>query len=235
MPTNPRLYLSDALSAEAELAGSAGQAHYLSTVIRRVVGDEISIFNGRDGEWRARITTLRRDRLTFRVEIQTRTQDTEDDLWLVFALLKRDTTDLVVQKATELGASVIQPVMTDRTNTVRVNEARLVSIAVEASEQSERLTVPVLRSPVSFSDLLSHWPAERPLFAAVERADVKPIRSFAGPCGLLVGPEGGFTPLELDALRRYPFVAAVNLGPRVLRAETACLAGLAVLRSPGFG
>ena len=235
MPTIPRLFVDHPLSAGADIAGSTGQAHYLSTVIRRGVGAELCVFNGRDGEWRARISALRRHRISFELEVLLRPQAAEDDLWLLFALLKRDTTDLVIEKATELGASVIQPLITERTNAARVNEERLLAIAIEAAEQSDRLTVPVIRTPRRLAEELEAWPAGRRLFAAIERADVAPIRPFAGPCALLVGPEGGYSPLELDVLRRYPFVAPVSLGPRILRAETACLAGLALLRSPGCG
>ena len=233
MPTIPRLFVMPSLTPGAEVAGSAEQAHYLGSVIRKRVGDEVCVFNGQDGEWRAHISTLRRDSVGFRLDARLRAQADEDDLWLVFALLKRDTTDLVVQKATELGASVIQPVVTDRTNASRVNDGRLRAIAIEAAEQCERLTIPEVRSPRALGDLLMGWPSARPLFAAIERADAAPVASVSGPCGLLVGPEGGFTPQELDVLRRYQFVAPVSLGPRVLRAETACLAGLAVLRSSG--
>jgi 16S rRNA (uracil1498-N3)-methyltransferase len=231
MLTIPRLFVDQPLHAEVDVPGSAGQAHYLGSVIRRGLGDEVCVFNGRDGEWRARISALRRDRVGFQLESQLRPQDAEDDLWLLFALLKRDTTDLIVQKATELGASVIQPVITDRTNAARVNEARLLAIATEAAEQCERLTVPEVRAPCPLADMLGSWPADRPLFAAIERSGAAPIGPFSGPCALLVGPEGGFSPAELDVLRRYQFVVPVTLGPRVLRAETACLAGLALLRS----
>ncbi len=234
MPTIPRLFLDQPLSAGTDVAGSEGQAHYLHAVIRRAVGDEVCVFNGRDGEWLGTIATLRRDRVTFRLTTQSRPPVAEDDLWLVFALLKRDTTDLVIQKATELGVSVIQPVTTSRTNTARVNETRLAAIAIEAAEQCERLTVPTIRPPADLITTLLHWPPDRPLFAAIERADAGPIRPHIGPCALLVGPEGGFSPPELDALRRFPFVVPVSLGPRILRAETACLAGLALLRSSGF-
>ena len=233
MPTVPRLYVDRPLLPGTEIAGTSGQAHYLGSVLRRAVGDEVCLFNGRDGEWRGRIASHRRERIGFALETQRRPQTTEDDLWLVFALLKRDTTDLVVEKATELGASVIQPVLTDRTNAGRVNEARLRAIATEAAEQCERLTIPGVRLPRPLGVVLESWPSDRPLFAAIERADAPPIAHTAGPCALLVGPEGGFSPSELDALGRYKFVAPVTLGPRVLRAETACLAGLTLLRLGG--
>ena len=231
MSTIPRLFVDHPLLPDTDVPGSAGQAHYLGSVIRRAVGDEVCLFNGRDGEWRAHIAALRRDRVAFSVDTQQRPQVPEGDLWLLFALLKRDTTDWVVEKATELGVSAIQPVITDRTNAARVNEDRLHAIATEAAEQCERLTIPEIRPPSPLSALLESWPEGRTLFAAIERADVEPVAPSAGPRALLVGPEGGFTPAELDALRRYQFVTPVTLGPLVLRAETACLVGLALLRS----
>ena len=233
MPTVPRLHVDQPLTAATPIAGSAAQAHHLGSVLRRSVGDEICLFNSRDGEWRAHIAALRRDRVTFALDAQTRPPALEDDLWLLFALLKRDTTDLVIEKATELGASVLQPVITDRTNAARVNDARLRTIATEAAEQSERLTIPDIRPPRPLPDLLESWPTTRPLFVAVERANAAPIIHSTEPCALLVGPEGGFTLQELDAFRCYPFVAAVTLGPRILRAETACLVGLTLLRLGG--
>jgi 16S rRNA (uracil1498-N3)-methyltransferase len=233
MTTTPRLYVPDALTTGATIAASPAQAHYLGTVLRRGVNDPMHLFNGHDGEWQARIAEQRRDRLTLAVEQQLRPQGAEPDLWLVFALLKRDATDLVVQKATELGASALWPVITERTNTPRINETRLATIATEAAEQCERLTIPVLHAPRRLPDLLAAWPPDRKLHAAIERTNTaKPPRPTKNPAALLVGPEGGFTPGEVDAMLRHPFVTAVGLGPRILRAETACVAGLALLQSP---
>lgn len=225
-----RLYIPAALSAGDSVALSPAQAHYLGTVMRRGPGDAVRLFNGRDGEFSARIETIRRDRASLRIERQLRCQSPEPDLWLAFALLKRDATDLVVQKATELGVAELHPVTTERSNTQRMNSERLTSIAVEAAEQCERLTVPRLHPVRALPDLLSDWPQARRLFAAVERMDGNPIAPRQGPRALLVGPEGGFTPAELDALRSHPFVTPVTLGPRILRAETACIVGLALLQ-----
>jgi 16S rRNA (uracil1498-N3)-methyltransferase len=231
MPGSIRLYVDAPLVAGETIAASASQAHYLGTVMRRGPGDEARLFNGRDGEFGACIETIRRDRATLRVERQLRPQTPEPDLWLVFALLKRDATDLVVQKATELGVAALHPVVTERSNTHRVNEARLASIAIEAAEQSERLTVPQLHPPRPLGALLSDWPSDRRLYVAAERTDAPRITPSHGKTALLVGPEGGFTPAELDAMQAHPFVTAVSLGPRILRAETACIAGVALLQA----
>jgi 16S rRNA (uracil1498-N3)-methyltransferase len=235
MTTIPRLFVTAPLTAGARVAGSGMQAHYLGRVLRRDSGSPVHLFNGRDGEWAARIATLRRGDTEFAVESQRRPQATEPDLWLAFAPLKRDATDLVVQKATELGASALLPVITEHTNTARLNESRLAAIAIEAAEQCERLTIPTLRAPAKLHDLLATWPADRRIYAAIERANAPHLRSAAGLAALLIGPEGGFTPAEVEALHRHPLVTPVSLGPLILRAETACVAGLALLQAPLSG
>ena len=193
----------------------------------------VHLFNGADGEWRARITAIQRDHAMLVAEEMIRPQTAEPDLWLAFALLKRDATDLVVQKATELGVSAILPLITDRTQSGRVNEARLAAIAMEAAEQSERLTVPAVAPPRRMTALLGGWPDGRRLLAAVERADCPRLAPTRERAALLVGPEGGFTEPELDAIRARPFSVLVSLGPRILRAETASIAGLAILQARG--
>ncbi len=169
------------------------------------------------------------------VEALLRPQRAEPGAWLVFALLKRDATDLVVQKATELGAAALFPVMTERTNAARVNAERLHAIAIEAAEQSERLTVPVINPVRTLADVLSNWPDQIPLFAAIERDQSPPLLPGLLPAGLLIGPEGGFGPRDRALLSRYGFVRPAWLGPNILRAETAAIAGLAVLHMPPGG
>jgi len=235
MPPSIRLFVPDDLRAAAEIAATPAQAHYLGTVMRRSAGDELRLFNGRDGEFLAAIAQIRRDRATLLVRARLRAQSTEPDLWLAFALLKRDATDLVVQKATELGASVLHPVLTARTNAARVNLQRLTAIAIEAAEQCERLTVPAIAEPVALPALLAAWPPPRPLYAAIERCNAAQPRGHPGPAGLLVGPEGGYAPDELELIRRHPFVIPASLGSHVLRAETAAIVGLALLQAPPGG
>jgi 16S rRNA (uracil1498-N3)-methyltransferase len=234
MPGSIRLHVPVSLGPAAEVDLAPGQAHYLGVVMRRAAGDTVLLFNGSDGEWLARIMALRRDRARLVVEARTRGQAAEPDLWLAFALLKREATELVVQKATELGAAALLPVITSRTNAPRLRPERLAAIATEAAEQCERLTVPRIDAPQSLANLLAGWPAGRPLVVATERQDAPPPRA-ALPAALLVGPEGGFAPDELDVLTAQPFVTAASLGPRILRAETASIVGLALLLASGGG
>jgi 16S rRNA (uracil1498-N3)-methyltransferase len=232
MAGSTRLFVEAALTEGAAVALGPDQAHRLGAVLRARPGEMLRLFNGRNGEWQARLTELRRGAARCIAERQLRPQATEPDLWLAFALLKRAPTDLLVQKATELGAAALLPVTTERTNPERVNRDRLRAIAIEAAEQSERLTIPAIHQPRPLAALLADWPADRMLVAAVERAAAPPVAPARGrPAGLLVGPEGGWTQAELDALARHPFVVAASLGPRILRAETAAIVGLALLQA----
>jgi 16S rRNA (uracil1498-N3)-methyltransferase len=231
MPASIRLHVPFALAEATDITTTPAQAHYLTTVMRRGVGSRVLLFNGRDGEFSAHIETVERGLVRLRIEHRTRRQTAEPDIWLAFALLKRDATNLVVQKATELGVAELHPVISARANTHRVNAERLTAIAVEAAEQSERLTVPVVHPPRTLGGLLAAWPPGRRLFVAVERSAAPRVAPEAGPRALLVGPEGGFAPAELDVLCAHSFVTPVSLGPRILRAETACIAGLALLQA----
>ena len=230
-----RLFVQQPLAAGATFDADPPQAHYLGNVMRLAAGDTLVLFNGRDGEFQSRIETLHREHLRLRVQYLLRPQSPDPDLWLAFAMLKRNATDLLVEKATELGVSALLPVLTERTIVHRVNLGRLTAIAIEAAEQCERLTIPELHAPQRLAEMLASWPSQRPLFVAMERSAAPPIRPALGPAALLVGPEGGFTPGELDALSAHPFVTGVTLGPRILRAETACIAGLALLQAPANG
>jgi 16S rRNA (uracil1498-N3)-methyltransferase len=230
------LFVAAALSEGANIAASADQAHYLRTVLRGASGDAVRLFNGADGEWLGRLTLQRRDTVSLEVQTQLRPQQPEAGPWLIFALLKRDATDLIVRQAVELGVSRLLPVMTERTNASRVNGERLRSIAVEAAEQSERLTIPDIDPPQRLDTVLAAWPANRQLFVAFERSwsGAPMATSHGGDAALLVGPEGGFTVAERERLHRFEFVTPISLGPFVLRAETAAAAGLAQLLRMGW-
>jgi 16S rRNA (uracil1498-N3)-methyltransferase len=235
--SGPRLFVAADLAAGAEIALAEGQAHYLRAVMRRAVGDEVRLFNGRDGEWRALLTELGKRRAAARAETRLRPQAAEPDLWLVFAPLKRTATDLIAQKATEMGASALLPVFTARTDAQRVNTDRLAAIAIEAAEQCERLSVPAVAEPRPLDALLGDWPAERRLILCDETGTAQPAAEAFGaltpgrPAALMIGPEGGFAKGELDRLRKLEFVTPVALGPRILRAETAAVAVLALWQS----
>jgi 16S rRNA (uracil1498-N3)-methyltransferase len=232
--STPRLFLDDALDEGAEIPGTPAQAHHLGTVLRRGAGEPVRVFNARDGEFAATIAHLRKDRCAFVTGARLRAAAPEPDLRLVVAALKRDALDWVVEKATELGVSVIQPVITRRSVVERVNLERLSAIARGAAEQCERLSVPAVRPAMPLHRVLDHWDGA-PLLVAAERRDAAPVAAVASgmrlPCGWLVGPEGGFEGAELDDATRRAFVTAVALGPRILRAETAAVAGLAVLQA----
>lgn len=231
-----RLYVEAPLSADVEMEIGADRAHYLRDVLRLGVGAPLRLFNGRDGEWRAAIGKLTKAGGRLIVESQTRAQDAAPDLWLVFAATKRASIDLIAEKATELGISCLQPAITQNTHVDRVNTDRLRAIAIEAAEQCERLTAPEIRTPIALTRLLAEWPANRRLAACVEAGAARPIAEVfsayaddtaPSPWAILIGPEGGWSPAELDAFGKNPTFIPVGLGPRILRAETAALAAIA--------
>ncbi len=231
----PRLFLDAPLAPGAALAVADAQARYLATVLRLGAGAEVRVFNGVDGEWRAEISSVTKKGVTLALVDQTRPQISPPDLMLVFAPVKRHGTDLLVEKATELGVRVLQPVITRRTNAERVRTDRLRSIVIEAAEQTERLDLPDVREPLALARALDGWDGRRILFAD-EAGDARPLAEVArvlddAPLALLTGPEGGFDPEERRLLRALPFVTPVSLGPRILRAETAVIAGLAVIQA----
>lgn len=227
-----RLYVTADLGEGVAVTLDEGQSHYLLHVLRAKSGNLVSLFNGRDGEWLAEITTGKRT-VTATCLRRTRVQAGTPDLWLAFAPVKKTPADYLVQKAAELGVAVLQPVYTRRTIVTRVNLERMAANAVEAAEQSERLTVPEVREPLDFDKLLAAWPSARRLYFCDEGGDARPLAQVAapGPAGILTGPEGGFDPAERERLRALPFVTPVTLGPRILRADTAALAALAIWQS----
>lgn len=231
-----RLHVASALAGGLSLALEPTQAHYVRTVLRLAPGNVVALFNGRDGEWLGRIDGVGKSGCSVTLFERRREQRPEPDLWLVFAPIKRARIDFLAEKATELGVSALCPVYTARTVVGRVNLERLRANAIEAAEQTERLTVPELREPQDLGELLARWPAERRLLLCDESGVAAPIadalaEGAAQRWAVLVGPEGGFAERELDALRKLPFVCPAGLGPRVLRADTAALAALAVVQA----
>ena len=231
-----RLYVNAPLSASAAVEIAADRAHYLRDVLRLKPGAPLRLFNGRDGEWRAAIGKLTKTSGKLTLEAKTRAQNAAPDLWLVFAATKRASIDLIAEKATELGVTCLQPIVTQNTHVDRVNTDRLQAIAIEAAEQCERLTVPEIREPVAFTRLLAEWPKTRRVVACVEAGSAQPVATvlstYAGdtapsPWAILIGPEGGWSLPELDAIGKNPTFIPVGLGPRILRAETAALAAIA--------
>jgi len=234
-----RLYVEAPLGEGTRVEPSAQQAHYLLHVMRAREGDRVSLFNGRDGEWLARLVEVTKRNCALSCERPTQEQSDAPDFWLCFAPIKKTPADYVVQKATELGVRALQPVITRRTIVARVNLERMRANAIEAAEQSGRLTVPEIREPLPLEKLLAGWPPGRRLLFCDEAGEAPPIaealtgegRGAMGPCAVLTGPEGGFDPAERDVIRAWAFVTPVSLGPRILRADTAALAALSIWQS----
>ncbi len=238
-----RLFVPDDLAGGARIEPSPEQAHYLIHVMRLGPGAELLLFNGRDGEWRATVSEVKKRGCALVVGGRARAQETVPDLELVVALVKRARLEIIVEKATELGCRRVRLTLTRRTNADRAKVERLQAIAVEAAEQTGRLDVPEITAPEKLDRLLDGWdPARRLMFC--DEAGDDPEREWGGPDGrarpvadalagapdgawaVLIGPEGGFDPAERDRLRGLPFVTPVTLGPRILRADTAAISAL---------
>lgn len=233
VPTYPkiRLFVEASLQRGASITLPDAQAHYLLQVMRLTVGGEVALFNGRDGEWRATVQPISKKKADALVTEPLKPQVFPPDVQVAFAPIKHGRIDFLAEKVTELGASALLPVMTARTVVSRVNTDRLRAHAVEAAEQCERLDVPPVAEPQDFARFLDAWPQERLLIYGDETGRGLPPQALfarlpadAARWGVLVGPEGGFAPEELDRLRAAPFAHAISLGPRVLRADTAALA-----------
>ncbi len=232
---SPRLYVKAPLEAGASVALDLAQAHYLGTVLRLKSGDRVLVFNGRDGEWSAALTAGRRASMLF-VSAKTRAQTAPADLHYLFVPLKAARLDYMVQKAVEMGVSRLQPVLTRHGQVARVNAERMLANAIEAAEQCGILSLPSIESPVSLARLLAAWDPARRLVFCDEDAEVKrPIDALAGvprsPLAVLIGPEGGFAEDERAALLTLPNVLRISLGPRILRADTAAVAALALVQA----
>lgn len=218
----PRLFVDQALSEGLSLAVDG---NYLGAVLRLGPGDQVKLFDDRSGEWLAEIAEAGKKRVTLIVGERLREREAVPDLWLLFAPVKRGRIDWLVEKATELGVGRLLPVITRRTVVERLNLERLRAHAVEAAEQCERTALPELAEPQKLAALLKAWPADRILYFADE-AGGAPFAPAPGPAAILIGPEGGFTDEEREAIRALPQARPVSLGPRILRADTAALAAV---------
>jgi 16S rRNA (uracil1498-N3)-methyltransferase len=224
----PRLFVRQPLSEGARVELDAAQANYLGNVMRLGIGAELLVFDGRSGEWLARIAETGKKRMTLSVEQRTREPEVIPDVWLAFAPVKRAQTDWLVEKATELGVARLLPVMTQRTIAERVKLERLEAIAIEAAEQCGRTRLPEIGDPVTLKQLLEQRDPARWLYFADESGGEPAASAFGpDPALILVGPEGGFTDEERRLVRAAENAVPISLGPRILRAETAALAALA--------
>ncbi len=233
---SPRLFVESDLGNEARLSLEREQANYLLNVMRLGEGAAVLVFNGRDGEWLARIETRGKRQVDLVLERQTRPQVSGPDLHYLFAPLKRTRLDYMVQKATEMGVTRLQPVLTRHTQVQRVNVERMRANAIEAAEQCGILRVPAVDEPARLERVVAGWDAARPLVfcdEGSEHADPLAVlgRLKPGPLALLVGPEGGFDEAERELLSTQPFVTRISLGPRILRADTAAVAALALVNA----
>jgi 16S rRNA (uracil1498-N3)-methyltransferase len=231
-----RLFVQEDLAAGTVFEASPEQSHYLSNVLRMADGAELLVFNGRDGEWLARVVTKSKKAVRLEAVEQTRPQTPASDLVYCFAPLKVGRLDYLVQKAVEMGAGVLQPVITQHTQLAKVGIERLQANAIEAAEQCGILAIPEVRDAKKFTAMLAGWDKERRLIFCDESAETNnPLATLQAiretKLGLLVGPEGGFSEDERRQLHALPFVTAIPLGPRILRADTAAVAALAVIQA----
>lgn len=227
-----RLHVPQPLSPGAALAPTLDQSRYLTQVMRLKAGDELLVFNGQDGEWRAAVAEVLKKGVILRAEEQVRPQTHGPDLDLIVAVVKKARVETIVEKAAELGARRVRLAITQRTNADRIRLDRLDAIAEEAAEQTGRLDVPAIHDPVKLDALLSAWEPGRRLMFCDETGGTPAITALSslssdiGGWSILIGPEGGFSPEEGERLRALPFAVAVSLGPRILRADTAAIAAL---------
>lgn len=227
----PRLFVADPLAAGASVRIEGNPAHYLTRVMRAQPGDIVILCDDVTGEWAARVADVGKRDVVLEVAELLRPREAVPDLWLCPALLKKDRFDLVLEKATELGAARIQPLVTRRCVADKLNLDRARAITTEAAEQCARTALPQLADPVKLDALLGDWPAGRALFFADENGGEPAAAAFAGhsgPAGILTGPEGGFDEAERAAIRAHPAARPITLGPRILRGETAALAALSL-------
>ena len=231
-----RLFVEPPLAAGAAIACTPEQANYLLNVLRLGDGAQILIFNGSDGEWQANIAQTGKKRCALECQTQTRSQQDGPDVHYLFAPLKHARLDYMVQKVTEMGVAHLQPVLTHHTVAARVNLERMRANAIEAAEQCGVLRVPTVGEPLKLEAVLTAWNPDRKLIFCDEAARVtNPLAALSDigdmPLAVLIGPEGGFDASERTLLREHPSTLAISLGPRIMRADTAAVAALALVNA----
>lgn len=232
-----RLFIDHALPGSGVVTLGKEQSHYLANVMRLKVGATITVFNGSDGEWQTTVSEVHKKAVSLTVDTQTRAQESEPDLWLAFAPIKKGRLDFMVQKATEMGVSHMIPMMTSYTNVDRVKEDRLRANALEAAEQCDRLNVPTVADAAKLENILANWPDERMMMfcdedlsgrSALDALAASDSKANVKPWGILIGPEGGFSDEERIKIKAHKNCVVVSLGPRILRADTAAIAALSL-------
>ncbi len=216
------------MKENSDIPLEANHAHYLKNVLRKDAGQELRVFNGTDGEWIAQITELNKKRGLATLTKQIQPQDTDTrKIHLIFSPIKKQRLDFVIEKAVELGVTDIHPIIMKRTENRKLNADRINAQMIEAAEQCERLTIPRLHNLVEMNKKLANWGDHPTIYACIERSDTKELstynETYTQECAFLVGPEGGFTPQEIEGLSKYKAIKPVTLGPKILRAETAAL------------
>jgi 16S rRNA (uracil1498-N3)-methyltransferase len=229
-----RLYIENPLFENQDVELPENQSHYLQKVMRLKENDEVLLFNGKDGEWKARITGTSKKSTILRPLSQSRPQRYEGDLWLLFSPLKPKRQEFLVEKATELGVSCLGPVHFERTSVPKVNPEKMKAHTIEAAEQCERLTLPEIKPITPLPVLMQNWPQDRLLLFGDESLSSPSLGTLElhhkSPHAFLVGPEGGFTPQEFSLLKSLPHAQGVTLNPYILRSETAALVGVSYLQ-----
>jgi 16S rRNA (uracil1498-N3)-methyltransferase len=227
----PRLFVDTELGEDEEIVIDSAQANYLVRVLRLKAGAQVKLFDDRTGEWLAELAHIGKRDAVLRVEGHLREREEAPDLWLCFAPIKKGRIDWLAEKACELGVRKLVPVKTQHTVVDKTKPGRLRAHLIEAAEQCERTALPELVEMLSLDALLKDWPNDRTLFYAAERGGGSFAEALAkndGPGAILIGPEGGFTEKEDEAIRAMPKTAPVSLGPRILRADTAAVAAISL-------
>jgi len=230
MASIPRLYVEQPLGKGQSVTLSRDHAHYLFGVMRRGTGDAVELFNGTDGEWTCSVAEVGKKAGVLQCDTQSKPQQSPPDLWLMFAPIKKSRTDFIVEKAAEMGAARIMPVATDFTNSERLRQDRLQAHAVEAAEQCGGTFVPPVDELTKLDTVLDTWPQDRALMFCDEARVGQDLSlpDLSGPWAIVIGPEGGFSDRERRTLHDMPNAHAVALGPRILRADTAVVAAMAL-------